>query len=127
MESSTHPETDTPAIGDDIVFECSHCAASFVVEAAAAGVTLACQNCGAQTTVPHPGLEKVAQEVARVSQLRRQLKENESQRTEITGYVNQLNIQLHRWRLRLQTLNDRQAKLETELAAAQREGSESSA
>lgn len=121
MESSAHPETASPAAGGDIVFECSHCAASFVVEAAAAGVTLACQNCGAQTTVPHPGLEKVTREVARISQLRRQLQENESQRTEITGYINQLNIQLHRWNLRLQTLNDRQAKLEADLADAQRE------
>jgi hypothetical protein len=45
------------------------------------------------------------------------LKENESQRTEITGYINQLNIQLHRWQLRLQTLNERKQQLEAELAS----------
>jgi chromosome segregation ATPase len=51
------------------------------------------------------------------SELQHQLKENESQRTEITGYINQLSIQLHRWQLRLQTLKERQEKLQSELAA----------
>ena len=52
----------------------------------------------------------------KISDLRHQLKENESQRVEITGYANQLGIQLHRWQLRLQTLKERQEKLQTELA-----------
>lgn len=50
-----------------------------------------------------------------MTDLQRQLKENESQRTEVTGYINQLSIQLHRWKLRLQTLNERKAELENEL------------
>ena len=50
--------------------------------------------------------------------LQRKLKENESQRTEITGYINQLSIQLHRWKLRLQTLNERKTELEEELRKA---------
>ena len=54
----------------------------------------------------------------RVDELRRQLKENESQRTEITGYINQLSIQLHRWQLRLQTLNERKQQLEADLCSA---------
>jgi hypothetical protein len=94
----------------DIIFACTHCSASFVVDSAAAGMTLDCQKCGKPTTVPNPDLNKA-------SDLQRQLKENESQRTEITGYINQLGIQLHRWQLRLQTLKERQEKLETELAA----------
>ena len=44
------------------------------------------------------------------------MKENESQRTEITSYINQLSIQLHRWQLRLQTLNERQKQLHAEMA-----------
>jgi chromosome segregation ATPase len=48
-------------------------------------------------------------------ELRRQLVENESQLKEITGYVNQLNIQIHRWQLRLQKLNERNANLKTQL------------
>lgn len=102
---------------NDIVFACTHCSASFVVDAAAAGLTLDCQKCGKPTTVPNPALEAAAENSARISDLQRQLKENESQRTEITGYINQLSIQLHRWQLRLQTLKEREQKLQTELAA----------
>jgi len=54
----------------------------------------------------------------KVAELRRQLKENESQRTEVTGYINQLSIQLHRWQLRLQTLDERRKQLENDLQGA---------
>jgi len=100
---------------NDIVFACAHCSASFVVDSAAAGLMLDCQKCGKPTTVPNPALEAAAANSIKVSDLQHQLKENESQRTEITGYINQLSIQLHRWQLRLQTLKERQQKLETEL------------
>jgi hypothetical protein len=101
----------------DIIFACTHCSASFIVDSAAAGVTLDCQKCGKPTTVPNPALEAAAENSVKVPALQRQLKENESQRVEITGYINQLSIQLHRWQLRLQTLKERQQKLQTELAA----------
>jgi TolA-binding protein len=100
----------------DIVFACSHCSTSFVVDAAAAGLTLDCQKCGKPTVVPNARLEAAADNAVRITDLQHQLKENESQRTEITGYINQLSIQLHRWRLRLKSLNERQQKLERELA-----------
>ena len=103
---------------NDIVFACSSCSTSFVVDAAAAGMTLDCQKCGKPTTVPKATAESPAETAARLSDLQHQLKENESQRTEITSYINQLSIQLHRWQLRLQSLNERQQKLEAELAAA---------
>jgi hypothetical protein len=101
----------------DIIFACAHCSASFVVDAAAAGMTLDCQKCAKPTIVPNPALEAAAGNSIKVSDLQHQLKENESQRTEITGYINQLSIQLHRWQLRLQTLKERQQKLQAELAA----------
>jgi transcription elongation factor Elf1 len=101
----------------DIIFACIHCAASFVVDSAAAGMTLNCQKCGKPTTVPSPDLNLAAGNSSKISDLQHQLKENESQRTEITGYINQLGIQLHRWQLRLQTLKERQEKLENDLAA----------
>jgi hypothetical protein len=101
----------------DIIFACTHCSASFVVDAAAAGLTLDCQKCGKPTTVPNRALEAAAGDSIKVSELQHQLKENESQRTEITGYINQLSIQLHRWQLRLQTLKERQRKLQTDLDA----------
>ena len=62
------------------------------------------------------GSAKVA---AQIDDIKRQLKENESQRTEINSYINQLSIQLHRWQLRLQTLNERRKELENELRAAE--------
>ena len=81
-------------------------------------MTLDCQTCGKPTTVPKTSVESASENAARISDLQHQLKENESQRTEITSYINQLSIQLHRWQLRLTTLNERQQKLEAELAAA---------
>jgi len=103
----------------DITFACGHCSSPLVVDAAAAGMTLPCQKCGKPTlvpAVPATGASKGGSpETSRVGELRRQLKENESQRTEVTSYINQLSIQLHRWQLRLQTLNERKAHLEKEL------------
>ncbi len=101
----------------DIVFACQHCATSYVVDAAAAGVTLQCQACGRPTTVPSSEFATAAGNALKISELQHQLKENESQRTEITGYINQLTIQLHRWQLRLKSLTERQQKLEAELTA----------
>ncbi|MFL6590626.1 MAG: hypothetical protein ACJ8M4_10690, partial [Chthoniobacterales bacterium] len=68
-------------------------------------------------TVPKPTAESATKNADRVSDLQHQLKENESQRTEITSYINQHSIQLHRWQLRLKSLNERQQKLEAELAS----------
>jgi len=80
-------------------------------------MTLACERCGRPTVVPHPispaqlpGTHS-ALSTEKLAELQRRLKENESQRTEITGYINQLSIQLHRWQLRLQTLNERNKEL----------------
>jgi transcription elongation factor Elf1 len=117
MQPAAGSTTSVQAPSTDIVFACSHCATSFVVDKAAAGMTLNCQKCGKPTTVPNPSLESAAANSIKISDLQHQLKENQSQRTEITGYINQLGIQLHRWQLRLQTLNERQKKLEAELAA----------
>lgn len=100
--------------GRDLYFECEHCKASLVVDTAGAGMTLGCQHCGQPTRVPADSATPLAPE--KEAELRRHLNENESQRTEVTGYINQLNIQLHRWQLRLQTLDDRNAELKAELA-----------
>jgi predicted nuclease with TOPRIM domain len=86
-----------------------------VVNAAAAGMTLNCQRCGKPTLVPTVSPSVASEPAEEISDLQRKLKENESQRTEITSYINQLSIQLHRWKLRLQTLNERKTELEEEL------------
>jgi transcription elongation factor Elf1 len=116
MQPAGGSTISTQAPSSDIVFACSHCSTSFVVDAAASGMTLDCQKCGKPTIVPNAKLEAAADVAVRISDLQHQLKENESQRTEITGYINQLSIQRHRWQLRLQSLNERQTKLQTELA-----------
>ncbi|HEX4638623.1 MAG TPA: hypothetical protein VH170_03975 [Chthoniobacterales bacterium] len=98
----------------DIFFHCQHCKAALVATRSAAGMNLTCRKCGQQTLVPAPeGPSETA--LAYADEIRGKLKENESQRAEVTGYINQLTIQLHRWQLRLQTLNDRKAQLEKEL------------
>jgi transcription elongation factor Elf1 len=112
-----------PAAGRDLFFKCERCGTSLVVDRAAAGMNLSCQSCGEDITVPPADDVSVSTSVHSAScaekgkEVQRHLKENESQRTEITGYINQLNIQLHRWQLRLQTLNDRNAELKAELAS----------
>ncbi len=119
MQQSLATSAAAPHPALDIVFACTHCATSYVVNAAAAGVTLQCQNCHQPTTVPHASqIQAAATNALIISDLQHQLKENDSQRTEITSYINQLNIQLHRWQLRLKSLNERQQKLQAELATA---------
>jgi DNA-directed RNA polymerase subunit M/transcription elongation factor TFIIS len=98
----------------DLLFKCQQCASPLVVNAAAAGMTLNCQRCGKPTLVPMVSAS-AASAPQELPDLQRKLKENESQRTEITSYINQLSIQLHRWKLRLQTLNERKTELEEEL------------
>ena len=84
-------------------------------------MTLPCQRCGKPTLVPAVpaiGARGGNEPNDRVAEIRRQLKENESQRTEVTGYINQLSIQLHRWQLRLQTLEERRQQLDSDLQEA---------
>ena len=90
------------------------CKAALVANRSAAGMTLTCQKCGQLTPVPKVE-EPSASTFAYADEIRGKLKENESQRAEVTGYINQLTIQLHRWQLRLQTLNERRAQLEKDL------------
>ncbi|MEO5719712.1 MAG: hypothetical protein ABIR29_14225 [Chthoniobacterales bacterium] len=121
MENAARPPESKTGTAD-ILFDCDHCHTALVVEKSAAGMTLNCQRCGKPTTVPHPNVTSFAAQTpapsaaAKLSELQRHLKENESQRTEISGYMNQLSIQLHRWQLRLQTLNERNKQLVDEMA-----------
>ena len=106
-----------------IVFQCPRCRATLRLDRATAGTTLNCEACQKLIRVPGKrAASKAPGEAApvnheKIAEVQRCLKENESQRTEVTGHMNQLNIQLHRWQLRLQTLNERKEKLEKELAS----------
>jgi phage FluMu protein Com len=114
--------TDSKFGAADILFQCNHCGIRLVVDQAAAGMTLKCERCEKLTAVPSPNEPGSATGLStplaaeKLADLRRHLKENESQRTEINGYINQLSIQLHRWRLRLQTLDERNKQLTGEVA-----------
>jgi ribosomal protein L37AE/L43A len=115
METANHSMHKLEA-DPDILFHCQHCKAALVVNRGAAGLSLTCQKCGKLTAVPTP-TEPDAGAMAHADEVRGKLKENDSQRAEVTGYINQLTIQLHRWQLRLQTLNERKAQLEKELGS----------
>ena len=103
------------AIATEITFQCRHCNSPLLAGAAAAGLVLDCRKCGKPVTVPQPAPARSPESNSKIVEIQNRLKENESQRTEITGYINQSQIQLHRWQLRLQSLNERKAELETEL------------
>jgi transcription elongation factor Elf1 len=121
MKTGTAPTPETgSALDRDILFRCAYCATSLVVDRAAAGLTLKCQRCGQATKVPASASSNPQAASSKpqesMADLQRRMKENESQRTEITSYINQLSIQLHRWQLRLQTLNEREKQLQSEIA-----------
>src|SRR5687768_8261098 len=78
MQPAGGSTTTTPAPSSDIVFSCAHCSTSFVVDAAAAGMTLTCENCRKPTTVPTPAPAPAPENAVKISDLQNQLKENES-------------------------------------------------
>jgi transcription elongation factor Elf1 len=114
-QTAARSRPEKAAVDPDIFFNCEHCKAALVVNKSAAGMKLSCQKCGQLTLVPQPAAAATA-DGAQSDEIRRKLKENESQRLEVTGYINQLGIQLNRWQLRLQMLAERKTQLETELA-----------
>ena len=125
METATGL-TDSNDRKADILFKCEHCGVPLVVDGTAAGMTLQCQQCGKPANVPVSSTVNAATQSplpsasAKLTELQGHLKENEAQRTEINGYINQLSIQLHRWQLRLQTLNERNKQLTDEMTGLDR-------
>jgi hypothetical protein len=116
MQTGAEPTAEG---NSDLFFKCENCRTALVVNVAAAGMTLKCQRCGAPTTVPHAcapaATARPALSPERRLELQHHLKENDSQRIEVKGYINQLSIQLHRWQLRLQDLEKRNKELTEEL------------
>ena len=55
--------------------------------------------------------------VTKLETIRRHLKENNSQVTEVTGYVNQTSIKLHRFKLQLERLKKRNLEIHKEMRA----------
>src|ERR1700686_1391000 len=119
--NSTEPSESSGDTPRDIVFQCPHCHTTLKLDRATAGTTLKCVSCEQRIRVPQcRSAKKVSDQAAPVNleqpaDLENCLKENESQRTEATGYINQLNIQIHRWQLRLQTLDERKRDLDKQI------------
>jgi len=120
---STEASESSANTAHDIVFQCPHCRTTLKLDRATAGTTLKCESCQQLIRVPRSrSAKKISSKTEPTNQepiadLEHRLKENESQRTEITGYINQHNIQLHRWQLQHQTLNESKQQLEVELAS----------
>lgn len=76
-----------------------------------------------QESLTRPQQAQIDQFQTRLDALKRRLIENEAQRTEISGQLNQLSIQLHRGQLRLQMLGERKTELEKEFASLKQSGS----
>lgn len=112
----------TAAAEADIIFRCQHCKAELVLSPEETRLSTKCVQCGKLTAVPRSTKSRavVVDPAAQIEEIHRKLIENESQRTEVTGYINQASIQLHRWQLRLQQLNERKGQLEKERAALQK-------
>ena len=54
MQQTGGSTLSAPKSATDTTFVCSNCSATFVVNSAAAGMTVNCQKCGHPNTVPHP-------------------------------------------------------------------------
>lgn len=128
-------EVETAAVVEitdrDIVFDCEHCEKQLVIDRDGSGRAFDCPHCGGNVTVPDYDVyirqkqeeeEKIRpvynyqdmseEDLLEKEQLLiRQLKENQSQRTEIQGHINKETIQLHRRKLQLQKLLDKQQDL----------------
>lgn len=125
--------------GAGMTFDCSHCSKSVTVPQASTvrgAVAKPAEEAVAESKHEEPPKEGAPAEPAppksfdfssmpreqvekRLAELKLQYKENSSQRTEIRGYINRAQIELHRYQLRLQKLVDRQADMEGEIRAAQ--------
>jgi chromosome segregation ATPase len=54
------------------------------------------------------------------SDLQRALRESQAQTTEVRGHIHHATIQLHRYQLKLEVIQERQSELKAELDALQR-------
>ncbi len=136
---------DCPSCGGELVVDrdgegmdlaCVHCGASVLVPkftdsktAGGLGVTVMMTSSQSGQRQPKPSAEVLSFDFSstskddadrRLGDLRLQLKENDSQRTEARGHLNRTMLQAHRYQLQLQKLVDRQSAIEQEIAALQK-------
>ena len=124
-----HGELVVDLEGAGLSLACVHCGQTVTVpeyhgpslhflEAATSKLTEALRN--ARKGAPRKfefNNQSAAELVARRTELERQSQEIQAQSAELRGQVNHSLIQLHRYQLKLEMLNESQAELETELKA----------
>jgi ribosomal protein L37AE/L43A/ribosomal protein L29 len=115
--------------GAGMAFNCVHCGRSVTVpeyhgpslyflEQATSKLTEALRDARRAAPKKFDLAGRTADELmARRTELERQLEEMRAQSAEIRGQVNHAMIQLHRYQLKLEMLNESHAELETELKA----------
>jgi hypothetical protein len=124
-----HGELVVDLEGAGLAFSCVHCGQSVTVpeyhgpslyflEQATAKLTEALRNARRAAPKKFDLTGRTADELMeRRTDLERQLQEMREQSAEIRGQVNHAMIQLHRYQLKLEMLNESHAELETELKA----------
>ena len=127
--SHCHGELVVDLEGAGLSLTCVHCGQTVTVpeyhgpslhflEAATSKLTEALRNARKGSPRKFDFSNRSAAElVARRAELERQSQEIQAQSAEIRGQVNHALIQLHRYQLKLDMLNESQAELETELKA----------
>ena len=124
-----HGELVVDLEGAGLSLTCVHCGQTVTVpeyhgpslhflEAATSKLTEALRNARKGSPRKFDLSDRSAAElVARRTELERQSQEIQAQSVELRGQVNHALIQLHRYQLKLEMLNESQAELETELKA----------
>lgn len=116
--------------GAGMTLACSHCGRNVTVPTRVTATAIPAvrpDNGNAAAAAPDPrdmmrvfgfDAQPPDQVRKRLDELKLQLRENQSQTTEMRGHVNRATIELHRLQLKLQKFQDRQTAIEAELLAA---------
>jgi len=123
-QSEAFPST---ASDDAVIIQCPACHESVTAPNSMIGQLVECPFCKHQFVISAPppvnkasGRDSAIVQ-AELASLEGQLRENMSQITELRGHVSRLNMELHRHQIRMKTLTDRNAELQTGVAAARAE------
>jgi hypothetical protein len=91
------------------------------LQAATAKLTKAIQTARNASPKKFHFEEHSSDELKRIqSELQRALRESQAQTTEVRGHIHHATIQLHRYQLKLEVIQERQSELKAELDALQR-------
>jgi len=123
----------------DIVFDCPKCGGELAIDMDGTGMEVNCAHCGNALQFLQAATSKLAKAIQaarnaspkkfrfegrtrddlnrRQNELQRALRESQTQLTEIKGHIHHATIQLHRYQLKLEVIQERQSELKAELDA----------